>query len=197
MDCPQCGAQVPSDDSFCGKCGYAMRSHGPERVDRSRIRVYEERRAEAPKSPAAEEPPSSASSQQRLRTRTRLGMPAITPAADVSPPEPSPIDAPRAERSRKKLQQKTMLGIPRDDIPVPPPVPSSKAPDDETQSRPSSTSPSERADGSHRARARVRYDSTVEAVPVVQRRRNALRGLAVLVLIAAAWFGYRLLTLNG
>jgi len=28
-------------------------------------------------------------------------------------------------------------------------------------------------------------------------RRKALGALAVLVLIAAAWFGYRLLTLNG
>ncbi|TNF60563.1 MAG: zinc ribbon domain-containing protein [Deltaproteobacteria bacterium] len=36
MDCPQCGAKVPSDDLFCGKCGYAMRDHGPERVDQSR-----------------------------------------------------------------------------------------------------------------------------------------------------------------
>lgn len=193
MDCPQCSAQVPSDDAFCGKCGYAMRNHGPERVDQSRIRVYEERRAEAPK----EEPPSSASSQQRLRTRTRLGMPALTPEGDASRPDPAPVDPPRAERPRKKVQQKTMLGIPRDDIPAPPPVPSSEAPGGETQSRPPSTPPSERASGSHRARARVRYDSTVEAVPVVQRRKKALGALAVLVLIAAAWFGYRLLTLNG
>ena len=124
-------------------------------------------------------------------------MPALTPEGDASPPDPAPVDPPRAERPRKKVQQKTMLGIPRDDIPAPPPVPSSQAPDGETQSRPPSTSPSERAGDSHRARAHVRYDSTVEAVPVVERRRNALRGLAVLVLISAAWFGYRLLTLNG
>jgi hypothetical protein len=188
---------VPSDNAFCGKCGYAMRNHGPERVDQSRIRVYEERRAEAPESPAAEEPSSSASSQQRLRTRTRLGMPALTPAEVASPPEPAPIDPPKADRPRRKVQHKTMLGIPRDDIPPPPLAPSSEALDDAPQSRPPSTSPSERTEGSHRARARVQYDSEAEAVPVVQRRRNALRGLALLVLFAAAWLGYRLLTLNG
>jgi hypothetical protein len=50
---------------------------------------------------------------------------------------------------------------------------------------------------SHRARARVRYDSANEPLPVVQRRANALRGLAALVVLAAAWLGYRYLTLNG
>ncbi|MBW2381763.1 MAG: zinc-ribbon domain-containing protein, partial [Deltaproteobacteria bacterium] len=29
MDCPQCGAEVPADDEFCGKCGYARRDQGP------------------------------------------------------------------------------------------------------------------------------------------------------------------------
>jgi hypothetical protein len=124
-------------------------------------------------------------------------MPALTPAEVASPPEPAPIKPPRADRPRKKVQQKTMLGIPRDDIPPPPPSLSSEAPDDVPQSRSPSSSPSERAEGSHRPRARVRYDSDAEAVPVVQRRRNALRGLALLVLFAAAWLGYRLLTLHG
>jgi hypothetical protein len=32
---------------------------------------------------------------------------------------------------------------------------------------------------------------------VIHRRKKALRGLAVLVLLAAAWFAYRFLTLNG
>ena len=49
----------------------------------------------------------------------------------------------------------------------------------------------------HRARARVRYDSANEPLPVIQRRKKALRGLAVLVLVAAAWLGYRYLTLHG
>ena len=44
MDCPQCGAEVPSDDAFCGKCGYARRDEGPQRLDQSRIRVHETRR---------------------------------------------------------------------------------------------------------------------------------------------------------
>ena len=194
MDCPQCGAQVPADDAFCGKCGYAMRNHGPERLDQSRIRVYEQRRPEAP---VVEEAPSRASPQQRLRTRTRLGMPGLTPAAETSSPEPEPTGSPGARRPRKRVQHKTMLGIPREDIPAPPTAPSTEVPDSEAPSRPPSRSPSERAGDSHRARARVRYDSTIEAVPVVQRRRNALRALAVLVIVAAAWLGYRLLTLNG
>lgn len=50
---------------------------------------------------------------------------------------------------------------------------------------------------SHRARARVRYDSGDEPLPVVQRRRKALRSLAVLVLLATAWLGYRLFTVHG
>ncbi len=197
MDCPQCGAQVPSDDAFCGKCGYAMRNHGPERVDQSRIRVYEERRAGAPDSSGANEPSTSASSQQRLRSRTRLGMPAMVPSEDVQRSEAKPIDPPRAERPRKRVKQKTMLGIPRDDIPVPPTVPSSEAPGGDAPSRPPFASPSERASGSQRVRARVRYESADEPVPVVRRRRNALLGLAVLALLAATWLGYRLLTLNG
>lgn len=56
---------------------------------------------------------------------------------------------------------------------------------------------SEPAAPSHRVRARVRYDSANEPLPVIQRRAKALRGLAVLVVLAAAWLGYRYLTLNG
>ncbi len=56
---------------------------------------------------------------------------------------------------------------------------------------------SESAVPSHRARARVRYDSANEPLPVIQRRAKALRGLALLVVLAAAWLGYRYLTLNG
>jgi hypothetical protein len=32
---------------------------------------------------------------------------------------------------------------------------------------------------------------------VIHRRKKALRGLAVLVLLSAAWLGYRFLTVNG
>lgn len=46
-------------------------------------------------------------------------------------------------------------------------------------------------------RARVRYDSANEPFPVTQRRKRALLGLAILVLFASAWLGYRYLTLNG
>jgi hypothetical protein len=53
------------------------------------------------------------------------------------------------------------------------------------------------ASQSHRARARVRYDSANEPLPVIERRKKALRGLSVLVLLAAAWLTYRYLTLHG
>lgn len=57
--------------------------------------------------------------------------------------------------------------------------------------------PVEPAAQSHRVRARVRYDSANEPLPVIQKRARALRGLAVLVVLAAAWLGYRYLTLHG
>jgi hypothetical protein len=44
---------------------------------------------------------------------------------------------------------------------------------------------------------KVRYDSADEPIPAVQRRKKALRGLAVLVLLSAAWLAYRYLSLNG
>ncbi len=50
---------------------------------------------------------------------------------------------------------------------------------------------------SHRARARVRYDSSNEPLSVTQRRLKALRVLGILALLAAAWLGFRFLTVNG
>jgi hypothetical protein len=199
MDCPQCGAEVPSDDAFCGKCGYARRDQAPERLDQSRIRMHEER------DPAAQPEPRRSSSQQRVRKHTVLGMPtaAGTPPVDrpapasTPPPPPTPLSAARSARTR--TPQKTMLGIQRPDFPHPDPVKSSDEPSETPQS---SASPSESgaAPGppaaSRRARARVRYDSANEPLPVTARRRKALRGLAVLVVLSAAWLGYRLLTLN-
>jgi len=90
-----------------------------------------------------------------------------------------------------------MLGIPRPDFPEPP----AEAIDTE-QSTPAaaeSDAPAEPATPSNRTRprARVRYDSANEPLPMIHRRKKALRGLALLVLLAAAWLGYRLLTLNG
>jgi hypothetical protein len=201
MDCPQCGAEVPSDDAFCGKCGYARRDHAPERLDQSRIRVHEER------DPAAEAERLRSSSQQRVRKHTVLGMPTAAgappvdrpaPASTPPPPPPTPLSAARSARTR--TPQKTMLGIPRPDFPVPDPVESSGEPSETQQS---SSPPSERGAApeppvaSRRTRARVRYDSANEPLSVTARRRKALRGLAVLVVLAAAWLGYRFLTVHG
>jgi hypothetical protein len=88
-----------------------------------------------------------------------------------------------------------MLGIPRPDFPEPP----AEATDTEqsTSAAAESDAPAEPSTPSHRTRARVRYDSADEPLPVTYRRKKALRGLAVLVLLAAAWLGYRFLTLNG
>lgn len=208
MDCPQCGAEVPTDDTFCGKCGYAMRDHGPERVDQSRIRVHEE-----PQTPA-QEPPSRGSSQQRVRKHTVMGMPLPTPPTGRPTPPPvpdAPAPSPPTEistarsRARARTPQKTMLGIPRPDFPEPPggPVPEESASEEPSADEPSAPTPMERfappqeSSPSHRARARVRYDSANEPFPVVQRRKKALGGLAMLIVLSAAWLAYRYLTLHG
>jgi hypothetical protein len=194
MDCPQCGAEVPSDDAFCGKCGYARRDQGPERLDHSRIRVHEE----------PEPQPDRASSQHRIRKHTVLGMasaavtpPAGSPTPPSVPPPPTSIASARSARTR--TPQKTMLGIPRPDLPDPASATPTAGPADAERSTPaaSESAPPEAVTPSHRTRARVRYDSANESLPVIQRRQKALRGLAVLVLVAAAWLGYRFLTVNG
>lgn len=200
MDCPQCGAEVPSDDAFCGKCGYARRDQTPDRLDQSRIRVHE-----SPE-PSADDGPDRARSQQRARKHTVLGIQPGTPAAGVptpapiASPPPTPISSAREERKRGRTPQKTMIGM----RPVEPIALAA----DEVPAGQLEPSPDLRPDGeqddvaepaapSHRARARVRYDSANEPLPVVQRRANAMRGLAALVVLAAAWLGYRYLTLNG
>ena len=200
MDCPQCGAEVPSDDAFCGKCGYARRDQGPDRLDQSRIRVHES------PDPSAEHGPSRTSSQQRVRKHTVLGIQPGTPPAGVptpppipSPP-PTPISSARQERNRGRIPQKTMIGMrplepmaPAADVVPPGQVDSNQdLPPDGEQG-----DVSDPAAPSHRVRARVRYDSANEPLPVIQRRVKALRGLALLVVVAAAWLGYRYLTLNG
>jgi hypothetical protein len=48
-----------------------------------------------------------------------------------------------------------------------------------------------------RERAGVDYESVNEPYPMLQRRKKALRGLALLVFLAASWFVYRFFTLNG
>lgn len=199
MDCPQCGAGVPSDDLFCGKCGYAMRDGGPERVDQSRIRMHEE------PDPAAQAPKNQGSSQQRIRKHTVMGMPAATPPTGTrtsAPSEPPPPPSPPTEistarsRAQKRTLQKTMLGIPRPDFPRPPADPVSDAPGSSVSATEGSDAPQPESP-SRRARARVRYDSANEPFPVLERRKKALRALALLVVLAGAWFAYRYLSLNG
>jgi len=196
MDCPQCGAEVPSEDSFCGKCGYARRDHGPDRLDQSRIRMHEERDPERKQSPSNPSPP-------RVRKHTVLGMPTATPpggsAVESSPPPP-PTSLSSARTGRTRTPKKTMMGIPRSELLDPhgaEPLAESTEREPSTPAADESGRLSEPAVRSHRVRARVRYDSANEPLSVTQRRRNAFRGLAVLVLLAGAWLTYRLLTLNG
>ncbi len=202
MDCPQCGAEVPSDDLFCGKCGYAMRDGSPERVDQSRIRVHEE-----PAPLTEQTPPVRSPSQQRVRKHTVMGMPTATPRSARGPMDPPPVPQPPTEisaaraRADKRTPQKTMLGIPRPDVPVRPVAPAESETSDgltegETEEHSDSTG-LRSTSTSQRARARVRYDSANEPVPALQRRRTALRGLALLVLLSAVWLVYRYLSLNG
>ena len=197
MDCPQCGAQVPNDDEFCGKCGYARRDQAPDRVDQSRIRVHEE------PEPNADSPQERPPSQHRIRKHTVMGMPSATPpAGSPTPPQATEPPAPPTEissarqRSNKRTPQKTMLGIPRPDFPAPPGELGAESPTSDPASEPQAPTP-ESTSPSHRARARVRYDSANEPFPVVERRKKALRALAVLVLLAGGWLIYRYVTLNG
>jgi len=177
-----------------------MRDRGPERLDQSRIRMHEE------PAPAAEQPSRRSSSQQRIRKHTVLGMPSATPpGARPSPasaplPPPTPLSPARSAGVRTRTPQKTMLGIPRAELPEPASAaaPAEPAGGERIASAAAgSSAPPGVAVQSHRARARVRYDSANEPLPVTRRRQRALRGLAVLVLLAAAWLGYRFLTLHG
>lgn len=190
MDCPQCAAEVPSDNAFCGKCGYAMRDHGPERTDQSRIREHEE------PAPADEEDRHSRPSSPRIRKHTVLGMPPATrrpsepPAASQPPPPPTSL---ASVRSARRTPQKTMLGIPRPELPNPKAVESEPVPT--TRSAAVSGPPPipEPERPSHRSRAQVRYDSSFEPPPVTMRRRRAFGGVAVLVALATVWLIYRFL----
>lgn len=176
MDCPQCGAEVPSDNAFCGKCGYAMRERVPERTDQSRIRVHEE---PTPTDESIRRQPSS----QRIRKRTVLGMPTATRPAEGPPPPPSgppppPTPLSSARPGRSRVSQKTMMGMPRPELLDP----HADAPDTDPAPSPS-----------HRARAHVRYDNSLEPPPVTQRRRRALVAVGILVVLSAAWLTYRFL----
>ena len=86
MDCPQCGAEVPSDDEFCGKCGYARRDHGPERLDQSRIRMHEE------PDPGAQPEPTGPRRSNAFANTPCSGCPATgaPPAEDATPCRPRP-----------------------------------------------------------------------------------------------------------
>lgn len=185
MDCPQCGASVPSDNAFCGKCGYAMRDDDAGRTDQSRIRLHEE------PTPTADERPSRPSSP-RIRKHTMLGMPpaslrpeapdALEGASEPPPPPPASLATARAERRRA---QKTMLGIPRPEISNPPPeMPTSAAeePPEEVDAPPT-----------RRARAHVRYDSILETPQATIRRRRLFVAGAMLVALSAGWLIYRFL----
>ncbi len=186
MNCPQCGAEVPSDNAFCGKCGYAMRDHGPQRTDQSRIRVHEE------PTPTSERERDSRPSSPRVRKHTVLGMPPATLRSSETPPpsEPPPPPASLASaRSARRTSQKTMLGIPR----LQPREPSGSEPELEPSTSGASATPPPIPEDrpSQRSRARVRYDSSLEPPLVTMRRRRAFGGVAVLVALAAAWLIYR------
>lgn len=101
-----------------------------------------------------------------------------------------------------------MLGLPKLEVPVPEDTGTPSDRDESGEHEPvehesgghERSSPPPTSSGppaSHRARARVRYDSSNEPLSVTQRRLKALRMLGVMVLLAAAWLGYRVLTVNG
>ena len=106
MDCPQCGAEVPSDDAFCGKCGYAKRDHGPERLDQSRIRMHEEPEPapQARASPVlfaatrtqAHRSWDAHGSGPRLPAKARLHRPRTLPPSAPPPPPPTSLASARS-----------------------------------------------------------------------------------------------------
>ncbi|MEM7137793.1 MAG: zinc ribbon domain-containing protein [Myxococcota bacterium] len=192
MDCPQCGAEVPSDNAFCGKCGYAMRDEGVGRTDQSRIRMHEEPTPEPV--PAAEDRPSRPSSP-RIRKHTVLGMPPASLRPDAPdapseppPPPPSSIATARAERRRA---QKTMLGIPRLEMSEPPPPP--VAEDDPSEEAGAPDTPTDGGAPGTRKRVHVRYDSILEPPSATARRRRLFVVGGVLVALSMGWLIYRFL----
>lgn len=182
MDCPQCAADVPTDNAFCGKCGYAMRDEGPDRTDQSRIRVHEE------PTPTNDDRPSRPSSP-RIRKHTVLGMPPASVRApdrgteSGPPPPPSPIAAARAGR---KARQKTMVGIPRPDFPATPQPPVGEVSSTDADA-------TDEATNSTRVRAHVQYDSVLEPPAAAARRRRVFAVGAGLVALSAGWLIYRFL----
>jgi len=211
MDCPQCGAEVPSDDAFCGKCGYARRDDAPERLDQSRIRVHET------PDPSTDSRAAQGPSQRRARKHTVLGVAPGTPpvgfpkvpapappiakepAAPAPSPPPTSISSARASRKGGRTPQKTMLGIQPPEFVHARSGEAEVAPtdgDSDHESRTDEEAAPSAGPTSRRARARVRYDSANEPLPVIERRKKAIRGLAVLVVLAAAWLGYRYFTLH-
>jgi hypothetical protein len=169
-----------------------MRDQAPDRLDQSRIRVHEE-------PDPSRTPQERATSQQRVRKHTVLGMPSAKPASQPDAPAPASPPPVGSMRGPSRVSQKTMLGIPRTEI-FQRPVESASSETEDVESELSSEGGTPGAAGpspSHRVRARVRYDSADEPVPVVRRRRMALGVLALLVLLAAAWLGYRFVTVHG
>jgi len=184
MNCPQCGADVPSDNAFCGKCGYAMRDEEPQRTDQSRIRMHEE------PTPANRDAADKRPSSPRIRKRTVLGMPPVS-REEASPPPPAeqPVPPPASITSARarKSPQKTMLGIPRPELPDPPLQPSGgSAPPDED-------APGDPIGHGGRQRAHVRYDSVLEPPPVAMRRRRFFVAIGMLVVLSGAWLVYRVM----
>ena len=184
MKCPQCGAEVPSENEFCGKCGYAMRDEGTGRTDESRIRVHEE------PTPTVDDRQNRPSSP-RIRKHTVLGMPPASlrdgpaegPSEPPPPPPPSPIGSARTAR---RAAQKTMLGIPRPDFPQPAEL-AEPEPADAQDAEP------DKPEGSGRPRAHVRYDSVLESPLAAQRRRRLFLIGGALVALSAGWLIYRFL----
>lgn len=170
-----------------------MRDQAPDRLDQSRIRVHEEPEP-------SRESHTSAVSSQRIRKHTVLGMPTAKSTPERAASAPATPESGQSARRPSRVSQKTMLGIPRAEV-LPGPDELGAVAAEAGQAEPPNEhgvpAGSGGASPSHRVRARVRYDSADEPFPVVQRRRRALGVLAVLVLLAAAWLGYRFFTVHG
>ncbi|MGB3491496.1 MAG: FHA domain-containing protein [Elainellaceae cyanobacterium] len=98
MSCPSCGTSVQSDASFCGQCGFNLKSvHTPEA------------------------PVLSETSAETSTTAPELDLPDLIAADPLIEPEPLPVNIPEAEAEAEA--KSTAVSPPPPPSPLPPPEP--------------------------------------------------------------------------
>jgi hypothetical protein len=156
--CVQCAAEVPADDSFCGKCGHAVKRSPATDATLPGIRELE------PVLQDLVQPPKPRS--RRPQQATVLGLP------QISPRRPSAAVAASPAHELKK----TMMGMPR---------PAELDPERPSQPPAAQSEPE------------VWLDEPEPLPEISGRRQSAFLVGALLIALALAWLGYRLLSSHG